>query len=151
MSKQVSNVETSQKHVWRLKLISCTAADDRFLFFARLNVPAKIKITVCFPRTKSQRAVKVWNRCAAFKIWTRCQESWKSSSKSAGNLLKLHKTCHMLCSKRPFHKSLISFQNIERHCSKLAMQTEWHRMSLQHHRASSACCLGKSCKKFSNL
>ena len=39
------------------KLISCTAAGDKFLF-PRLNVPARIEITVCFPRLKSQRAVR---------------------------------------------------------------------------------------------
>ena len=81
------------------KLISCTAADYKFLIRTSTCF-CKIEIAVCFPRSKSRRAVKVWNRCSAFEIWTRCQESWKSSSKRADDLLKSHKTCHMLRSKR---------------------------------------------------
>jgi hypothetical protein len=54
----------------------------------------------------------------------------------------------MLCSKRHFHKSLKSFEKFGENYSKLAMQAEWHRMSLQHHQASSAYCLGGGCKEF---
>ena len=135
------------KKVSKVELISCTAANDKFLFCTSKCSRKNWNHTVCFPRSKSQRAVKVCNHCSAFEIWTLCQESWKSSSKRVCNLLKLNKMCHMLCSKRPFHKSLKWLQNIEEHCSKLAMQTEWHRMNLQHHQASSAYCLEGVVKK----
>ena len=98
------------------KLISCTAAGDKFLF-PRLNVPARIEITVCFPRLKSQRAVReVGNQ--AQNVQATCLSCTKRV------------TCYAAKDRFKNHKSFKKLQDTEEHCSKLAMQTEWHRMSL---------------------
>ena len=148
VQKSLNRGNVAKRFLRSFKLISCTAADYKFLFRTS-KCFSKIEITVWIPRSKSKCSVKDWNHCSAFEIWTRCQESWKSSS-------KLHTTCSNRTKRVTCYAAKDTFTNLWNHLKNSEkiipswqwMQAEWHRMSLQHHKASSAYCFGGGCKEF---
>ena len=107
VQKSLNRGNVAKRFLRSFKLISCTAADYKFLFRTS-KCFSKIEITVWIPRSKSQCSVKDWNHCSAFEIWTRCQESWKSSS-------KLHTTCSNRTKRVTCYAAKDTFTNLWNH------------------------------------
>ena len=107
VQKNLNRGNVAKRFLRSFKLISCTAADYKFLFRTS-KCFSKIEITVWIPRSKSQCSVKDWNHCSAFEIWTRCQESWKSSS-------KLHTTCSNRTKRVTCYAAKDTFTNLWNH------------------------------------